>query len=149
MVGTNTVLIDNPILTTRNHPGDHPIRIVLDRNERIPKDVLLLTDKVETWILTQKKNYDSTKRIMLIPQWELSEILETLFSSGITRLLVEGGANLLQSFINENLWDQTMVITSRTDLDEGIKAPRIKGRIIQSFEVDTDHINIISRVAGG
>ena len=51
MVGTSTVLLDNPSLTVRHGHGSTPVRIIVDRNDRIPADAVVKSGEVQTLIL--------------------------------------------------------------------------------------------------
>ena len=59
----------------------------------------------------------------------LSEFMSELQTQDIQSLIVEGGSNLLQSFIDENLWDEARVEVSLFELNKGVKAPRISGQL--------------------
>ena len=96
MVGTNTLLNDNPSLTTRLWPGHSP-RPVIFRSSRLP-------DSLKIW------NRDP---IILDPAVPLEQNMHLLFSEhGITSLMVEGGRTLLDSFIEKNLFDEMRVESS-------------------------------------
>jgi diaminohydroxyphosphoribosylaminopyrimidine deaminase / 5-amino-6-(5-phosphoribosylamino)uracil reductase len=105
MVGTNTALYDNPQLNVRNWTGRNPIRIVIDRNNRLPKNLHLFDDSVKTIIL---KN-----------QLQLDELQKAKIQS----VIVEGGTKLLQSFIDENIFDEIRIFRSKKQLHKGILAP--------------------------
>lgn len=102
MVGTNTALHDNPKLNVREWTGKNPTRIVLDKNHRLPQELHLFDNSVETIIIS-----------------EVNEILKLKIQS----LIVEGGTKLLQSFIDENLFDEIRVFRSKIQLKKGISAP--------------------------
>lgn len=93
MVGKGTVITDNPILTPRKWDGRVPLRIVADRANSIPKDSHLLNDGNPTIILGPASDGN------------IQSYMKQLYSKGITSVLVEGGAKLLQAFIDEGMWD--------------------------------------------
>lgn len=112
LVGVNTVIRDNPKLTTRlpGGGGKNPIRIVLDHSLRTPPDCHLATDgEADTWIVTgngvtgDKLESFKDKRVTLIQLPEekitIKTLLKTLGERGITSLYVEGGAEVNASFI--------------------------------------------------
>ncbi len=113
MVGSHTVITDNPSLTPRRWKGRAPLRIVADRSHSIPADCRVLTDGNETLIL------DSPK------QATVADYMNFLYEKGVTSVLVEGGAKLLQAFIDENLWDAARVEVSPQRLSTGVKAPSL------------------------
>lgn len=111
MVGTKTVLMDNPTLTTRLWEGPNPLRVTIDRYGVLPESVHLKDGKVPTVI------YDTGN---------LREILSDLYKRGVQSLMVEGGGRLLQHFIDEGLWDEARVEIAPFCLDRGVSAPRMK-----------------------
>lgn len=128
-VGRRTALLDNPSLTTRNWFGKDPIRLVIDKDLTLPKDLCLFDGKIRTIIFTQKapaENHPSVEYIRLdFTQNILPQIMEVLYNLKVQSLLVEGGSILLQSFIDEDLWDEAYIETSPIYLNEGIRAPKI------------------------
>ena len=129
LVGRRTALLDNPSLTTRNWFGKDPIRLVIDKDLTLPKDLCLFDGKIRTIIFTQKasaENHLSVEYIRLdFTQNILPQIMEVLYNLKVQSLLVEGGSILLQSFIDEDLWDEAYIETSPIYLNEGIRAPKI------------------------
>lgn len=109
MVGTNTLLSDNPSLTTRLWPGNSP-RPVLFRSDRSPEG-LAIADR---------------NPIILDPGLPLVENMSLLFADhGITSLMVEGGRKLLQSFLDEGLYDEIRTEYSSNLLLKGLSVPNI------------------------
>lgn len=129
LVGTDTAILDNPSLTTRLWQGDNPLRLTIDRHGRLPADLHLKDGSTPTVIYSNES---------------LEEILADLYERGIQSLMVEGGAKLLQSFIDEELWDEARIETAPFSIEKGTKAPLLKdakplskkdygGRIIQCY----------------
>lgn len=138
LVGTNTALIDNPQLTNRLYFGKSPIRIVLDRHLKLPENLYLFDGSQPTIVVTETQNpkLQTPNLTYLSLDFEnnfLSKFLNKLHQLKIATLLVEGGAQLLQSFINENLWDEARVLTSSQILEKGIAAPLVSGTLIERF----------------
>lgn len=129
MIGTNTAIIDNPTLTTRLYPGDSPLRIVVDRRNRIPIDHNIFTDGSPTLLFsyTQRDQLTSDVEQIIMPESdierELDFMLSGMYDRGISRLLVEGGSQLLQSFLAAGKWDVCRRIRSTVILKSGVKAP--------------------------
>jgi diaminohydroxyphosphoribosylaminopyrimidine deaminase / 5-amino-6-(5-phosphoribosylamino)uracil reductase len=105
MVGTNTALHDNPRLNVREWTGRNPVRIVIDRNKRLPKDLHLFDDSVKTLILSDPFSWEEYQK----------EKLQSI--------IIEGGTQLLQSFIEAELFDEIRVFRSQKQLKKGILAP--------------------------
>jgi diaminohydroxyphosphoribosylaminopyrimidine deaminase / 5-amino-6-(5-phosphoribosylamino)uracil reductase len=127
LVGTNTVLEDNPSLTTRDWKGKHPIRIVLDKNKTLSKDF---------------KVFDDNAKTILINESSADNICNLLYKANINSVIVEGGAKTLQLFINSGLWDEARVFIGQSDFREGIKAPKCKGKLIDEQQILDDTLRI-------
>jgi diaminohydroxyphosphoribosylaminopyrimidine deaminase/5-amino-6-(5-phosphoribosylamino)uracil reductase len=127
LVGTNTALHDNPKLDTRLYFGKSPLRIVFDQHNRLPKELNLFDGKHNTLLINKK--HDPTKHIKQIQlsfdDQMLKELLSYLHSQNISSLLVEGGTKVLQSFIDQNLWDEARIFVGNKHLNDGIKAPQL------------------------
>jgi diaminohydroxyphosphoribosylaminopyrimidine deaminase/5-amino-6-(5-phosphoribosylamino)uracil reductase len=128
MVGTTTAEKDNPELTVRNWTGKNPVRIVIDKNLRLNSSLHLFDKKVRTIVFTSN-NKRSTENLEFVKinfeSGVLTHILNHLYMKNIQSLIVEGGTILLQSFIENKLWDEARVFMSDGLLYEGIKAPLI------------------------
>lgn len=128
MVGTQTALLDNPSLTVRHWAGKSPVRVVLDRTLRIPSGYHLLDGAVKTLVFTAEKavNCQQVEYITIdFSQPVLPQVLHELYIRKLNSLMVEGGANLLGHFLQEDLWDQMFVETAPVYLGTGVKAPDI------------------------
>lgn len=126
MVGTNTIIYDNPRLNTRLWPGPSPLRVIVDRNGRIKKEARVFDGSVPTIVFTPKrfKNSENLEFIQIdIKNRDLKPILDHLYAREIQSLMVEGGEQLLQSFIQQNLWDEARIFKGEKDFKNGIKAP--------------------------
>lgn len=133
MIGTNTALVDNPKLTTRLWSGKNPVRIVLDRDGRIPRNSHLLDHTVKTIVFTEQFDGEMKEdKIAYIPVEFDNNLLKNVFrllgERNITSVMVEGGSYLLQSIIGEDLWDEAYVEVADIELFNGLKAPHIKNR---------------------
>lgn len=135
MIGTNTAVNDNPSLTTRYWYGRNPVRIVLDRQGRIPADYTIFDGNVDTIVFTEKK-VNSRKNITYIQTDFNDNLLENIFEKlklrKINSVLVEGGRELLQSLIEKQLWDEAYIETSRITFVKGVKAPVIEGIVLNN-----------------
>ena len=145
MVGTDTAITDNPRLTNRRGFGHQPIRIVLDRQGRLPGDLYLLHDDHPTWIFTCQKSYQAltpVKEVIHIEEskWSWSSILSIIYEKKVGRLLIEGGKQIHKSLIKERLWDEARIIHTPVLLGAGIKAPSIKGKICKRYHLEGDKV---------
>ena len=124
LVGVQTVIDDNPDLTTRLVNGNNPTRIVLDPNNRIPPNSKVLSNESETIIFSSTKNLELDADNEVIKKFNLDSILEKLFKRGIQSMIVEGGAYTIQKFIDANKWDCIRIFKSGKNLNEGLHAPK-------------------------
>jgi riboflavin biosynthesis protein RibD len=130
LVGTNTAINDNPSLTVRFWTGNHPVRLVLDRQLRIPSDYHLFDGKISTLVFTEKEYPSKSGCEYVKIDFEkemLQQIIQVLYGHKIQSVLVEGGRQLLQAFINANLWDEAQVEVADICFGEGVYAPSICG----------------------
>ncbi|MFS4492083.1 bifunctional diaminohydroxyphosphoribosylaminopyrimidine deaminase/5-amino-6-(5-phosphoribosylamino)uracil reductase RibD [Maribacter sp. 2308TA10-17] len=147
LVGTNTVLEDNPKLDVRHWEGESPSRIVLDRNLKIRGDYHVLDGSIPTVILTEVT--DTSKHLEGITYKLIDfkkdiglQIATTLWEENFNSVLIEGGSKTLQTFIDAGLWDEARVFTGNTNFKKGIKAPEFSGKLISSRKIERDHLKI-------
>jgi len=143
MIGTNTALLDNPQLTVREVKGKNPLRITIDKWLRIPKQFNLFDKTTPTLIFTSvdepsQSNLEFVK--INFEQAVIPQVLEELYKRNIHSLLVEGGELLLNSFIDEGLWDSARVFISEKELGKGVKAPILKQKPIVKENISGDKL---------
>lgn len=129
MIGYNTAVNDNPQLTARLWEGKNPLRIVADKNLQLPGDLKLFDTTAETWVLNSRQ--ESTGGNVHFMQLDFTteiipQLLKRMYAANKQSLIVEGGARLLQSFIQAGLWDEARVFTAPMQLTNGIAAPVLK-----------------------
>ena len=135
MVGRRTALLDNPALTVRNWYGHNPIRVVLDRTLSLPNDLQIFDGNVPTLIFTEKQQPEKKNITYITINFShnpLKQIMEALYQRKIQSLLVEGGSQLLQSFIDNELWDEAYIEKCPKRLYSGVKAPEISNNFSYS-----------------
>ncbi len=147
LVGTRTVLEDNPKLTTRNWAGKDPIRVVLDKDLKIDSGFHVLDTSVQTIVLTQMN--DKSKYVKGIEYTVIdfskplaSQICDAIYQHNITSLIVEGGAKTLQTFIDENLWDEARIFKGSVRFKKGVPAPKLKGTLSHQQQILTDTLSL-------
>lgn len=130
LVGTNTVLDDNPKLDVRDWTGENPVRVVLDRSGKITDNYFVKDGKTKTIIITEQENLTFSENCIYenaIFDIRLTKnIAHILYRYGIQSIIIEGGKHTLQGFIDNNLWDEARVFTGNSHLKTGIKAPVLK-----------------------
>lgn len=146
LVGTQTVLDDNPRLDVRDWTGENPVRIVLDRSGKIENSYFNNNENLKTIVVTEQENltFGNNVRTEIITfDNQLSQkIVEMVYRKGLQSLIVEGGRQTLQTFIDDQLWDEARVFVSNKPLGEGIPAPRLN-RIGKTIKIKADQLNII------
>ncbi|MEO7444538.1 MAG: bifunctional diaminohydroxyphosphoribosylaminopyrimidine deaminase/5-amino-6-(5-phosphoribosylamino)uracil reductase RibD [Ferruginibacter sp.] len=145
MVGTNTALADNPSLTVRHVPGKNPLRLVIDKNLKIPADFHLLDKQSPTIVINTIKNEEDGDLLFYKISSEeniVAVVISLLHMRNITSLIIEGGSMLIESFIAEGMWDEARVITSSTkNINDGIPAPRLSfASLVKTKNIDTDQV---------
>ncbi len=145
LVGTNTALMDDPSLTNRLWTGNNPVRLVIDKALKVPSTLHLLDGKVKTIVFNVHQQSDNGPVLYYKISKEksgLGEILKILYQLGIQSVLVEGGASLLQSFIDENYWDEARVITNTgLQIAKGLRGPQLLNSV-KFFEENILSVNI-------
>ncbi|MFT3793924.1 bifunctional diaminohydroxyphosphoribosylaminopyrimidine deaminase/5-amino-6-(5-phosphoribosylamino)uracil reductase RibD [Flavobacterium sp.] len=139
LVGTQTVVDDNPKLDVRDWSGPNPVRLVIDKSNRISKESYIFDSQVRTIVFGEndfdwkKDNVDwiaidfaaqkvtglNPVEVTAIPQ----QIADVLYRQNLQSVIVEGGRQTLQSFIDSGLWDEARVFKSPIVLGDGIPAP--------------------------
>lgn len=143
IIGTHTALNDNPRLNVRKWIGKDPIRMVIDKNMRLPLKLHLFNQLTPTMVFTQKKTESKNNLEYITTEFKNIplEICLELFNRNIQSLFIEGGAVLLNAFIDAGLWDEARVFISPACYEQGVKAPVLKNAIISSSDIiATDHL---------
>jgi diaminohydroxyphosphoribosylaminopyrimidine deaminase / 5-amino-6-(5-phosphoribosylamino)uracil reductase len=146
LVGTQTVMDDNPKLDARDWNGQNPIRIIIDQNNRIPKNRHVLDNQVKTIILCKStSNVDKENCIFEVIDFGQNiahQIANVLFRHQIQSVIIEGGRQTLQTFIDENLWDEARIFVSNVSFLSGTKAPALEKNQIEKHSIGTDELII-------
>ena len=151
LIGTNTALHDNPSLTNRLWQGNNPIRLVIDRQIKLPAFLYIFDGAVKTIVFNQVKNEEQPNVIfykLTAGEDMLADILNALHQLNIQSVLVEGGAVLLKSFIDKNYWDEARVITNQQlTIGDGINAPQLKNNsLINTEKIGSDLISFYKKI---
>lgn len=119
LVGHNTLRLDNPSLTVRHWSGEDPLRVVLGSVE------------------------ESELPAGFVAYADIDTMLDALHEQGIQSLLVEGGSQTIQSFIDRGLWDEAREELSTLVLGSGVPVPKMPVGVIRrsetSFGVTINH----------
>jgi diaminohydroxyphosphoribosylaminopyrimidine deaminase/5-amino-6-(5-phosphoribosylamino)uracil reductase len=152
MVGTNTCRYDNPYLNVRDWSGKNPIRIIIDRQLQLDKQ-LHVYDQTQPTICYnsiidhKERNLEYVLNKATSHKQAMNFILQDLYHRQIQSLFVEGGAHLLNLLIEQGWWDEARVFQSQTLFNEGIKAPLLKSaHLIQVEDVSRDRLLIYQKL---
>ncbi len=145
LIGTNTALLDNPELTVRLWDGKNPVRIVIDRRLRLPDSLKLFDGSGQTIVLNNSTDLRAGNLLfkkLMQEKSETSSILSAIHSLNILSVIVEGGSKLLQSFIDDENWDEIRTITNNElMIPEGVPAPEIRNlKFLKSENYGTDTV---------
>lgn len=147
LVGTQTVIDDNPQLNARDWDGNNPIRVVIDQNNRIPKTAHVFDNQTKTIVFSNKKSTPSIENtffeVIDFQQNIAQQIADKLFQHQIQSVIVEGGAQTLQTFIDANLWDEARVFIGNCTFEKGVKAPIMNTSPFKKEKIGTDELLII------
>lgn len=138
LVGTRTALLDNPALTARLWSGPDPIRLVVDKNLDLPETLQLFDKKIKTIVFNTLRHEEEGNLVYYQVAQDSSlvnQVIMALHRLKIQSVLVEGGARLLQSFIDEDIWDEArLIVNNDLDIPAGLPAPRLRNAHLQSHE---------------
>ena len=133
-MGTQTALNDNPSLTTRLVEGRNPVRILIDFDLKVPRNFKIYNDEAPTLVFNQEKEAEegNVKFIKISKENFMEELMQKLYENQIQSVLVEGGSRTLQTFIDQNLWDETIIIKNENLLlENGTKAPKFNRKLAE------------------
>ncbi len=147
LVGKNTVLIDNPSLTTRMVKGKNPIRIVIDKNLEIPISHSVYNQEAKTIIFNELKT-EVKNNIHFVQMEDMhfylaQKIAFQLYLMDIQSVIIEGGQQILTQFITAGLWDEARIFTSSIKWENGISSPIIDGITQETNTIGEDQLMIL------
>lgn len=147
LVGTNTAVSDNPKLNTRLWRGSHPVRVVLDRQLRIPEESYLFDDSIKTLVLTEKVPEERASENVIFEELNFNEklpaqVCDILYRHEVQSVIIEGGSQTLQTFIEKGMWDEARIFTGKVQFKEGTPAPEISGNLISEEKIASDILKI-------
>lgn len=149
LIGTNTAMMDDPELTTRLWTGNSPIRLVVDMDLKLPRHLKIFDGQVRTVVFNKLKHEDNGRLLFYQVTEDVSlvhQIINALHQLKILSIIVEGGTKLLQSFIDEGMWDEARVITNEELLvKNGLDAPQFVSAFkISEEKMFTDRVELFN-----
>lgn len=145
IVGRNTALHDDPTLTNRYWPGKNPLRMVIDPELTLPAHLKLFNGEAPLTIFNYKRSGELNAAVRYVQLGKdlpiTRQVMDHLYLNKIPSLIVEGGARLLQSFIEAGTWDEIRIIKSSVKNGGGLKAPNLpEADLFKKIKCGTDHI---------
>jgi diaminohydroxyphosphoribosylaminopyrimidine deaminase/5-amino-6-(5-phosphoribosylamino)uracil reductase len=146
LVGTQTIIDDNPSLTVRDWVGNNPIRVVIDKENSIDSSKNIFDNQAKTIVFSNKEvtsNSDNIQNIKI--DFDINstqQIVEKLYENNIQSIIIEGGRKTIQSFIDANLWDEARVFIGEIILSEGTRAPELNKNYYSKEGIKNDTLFI-------
>lgn len=145
LVGFNTVLQDNPRLTTREFSGNNPIRIVVDKNLELSKKLHVFDDRSNTIVVNGKvttRNQNIYYEKINFKNSLAQELCDLLYKREIQSVIIEGGTKTLQAFIDSGIWDEAAIFIGQKTFQSGVKSPTFKGKLIAEENIMGDVLKV-------
>ncbi|SMP23218.1 diaminohydroxyphosphoribosylaminopyrimidine deaminase [Muriicola jejuensis] len=148
LVGTTTAVEDNPRLTPRHWAGKAPLRVVVDRQLKIPQEYHLYDGTAPTVFLTETNQLPEPREGIHYEKIDFSgnlalQVCERLHELEVQSVIVEGGRKTLCSFIKAGFWDEARIFTGRFPLKNGLKSPEIEGKEVSRTKIGGDLLRIL------
>ncbi|MGM0636314.1 MAG: bifunctional diaminohydroxyphosphoribosylaminopyrimidine deaminase/5-amino-6-(5-phosphoribosylamino)uracil reductase RibD [Bacteroidota bacterium] len=151
LIGSNTAIADNAKLNTRLWKGASPTRIIIDQKLSVPTTHFVHDQSVKTIFITDKKTHSD--RIIENDHLKIErinfndnlpkQICNILYNNSIQSVIIEGGRQTLQAFIDYNTWDEARIFTGDKIFKQGTKAPKINKNIHHQNKILTDQLKLI------
>ncbi|QDH78661.1 bifunctional diaminohydroxyphosphoribosylaminopyrimidine deaminase/5-amino-6-(5-phosphoribosylamino)uracil reductase RibD [Echinicola soli] len=147
MVGTKTAHFDDPKLNVRDWHGENPLRIVLDKQLTLDKNLHLFDHSIPTlcYNLLKDESEKNLTYVKLKDHFDIEDILNDLHHRKVQSVIIEGGSYLLQKFIQSELWDEARVFTGNDTFESGIVAPKLKQRASETLNIMGDCLEIFEQ----
>ena len=142
LIGTQTIIDDNPSLTVRDWTGENPIRVIIDKENSIDSSKNVFDNQAKTIVFSTKEATSNSETIQNIKiDFDINStqtIVEKLYENNIQSIIIEGGSKTIQSFIDANIWDEARVFIGEIKLHDGTKAPEFKKAIYSKSYLKKD-----------
>lgn len=146
LVGSQTVLEDNPKLNSRFWQGKNPCRVIIDKNAQIPLSFFVLDESVKTIYITENCTKENTVMLFYenidFSKNSSQQIVAILQKHQLQSVIIEGGKKTLDHFIKANLWDEARIFVGKNNLLEGLKAPYFIADLQQKIQIKEDTLKI-------
>ena len=144
MIGNRTLVNDNPSLTARSFTGKDPVPVVLSSGNELPEHLNLPGNTNSIFITTNKQLKLPAASVVHVTkdQNHPETWLRILKEREVLSVIVEGGATLIRSFLEAELWDEIRVLTGTPEFQKGLGAPVLPDNSHHSVMFGQDTLNI-------
>ena len=144
LIASGTAWYDNPTLNVRDWTGRNPVRVVIDRYLKLGSNQHLFdgTQKTICYNLMKDDEFENLSYVRVEDQNFLDSVVAHLYEQKIQSVIVEGGGQLLESFIHKNLWDEARIFISPKRFTTGVSAPKISGVLKDEIKLQEDWLRI-------
>jgi diaminohydroxyphosphoribosylaminopyrimidine deaminase / 5-amino-6-(5-phosphoribosylamino)uracil reductase len=145
LVGKKTAEHDNPQLNVRDWSGRNPVRLIIDRFLKLTHSLKLFDGNQRTicFNVLKHEQRNNISFVRLDEDKFLHQLVEYLYAEKIQSVIVEGGTQTLQSFIDAKLWDEARVFVNSKSFEKGICAPKIQGEIKLTHKIQSDTLKVL------
>jgi diaminohydroxyphosphoribosylaminopyrimidine deaminase/5-amino-6-(5-phosphoribosylamino)uracil reductase len=147
LVGAGTIRADNPRLNVREWKGKNPLRLILNGSGILPENLAIYDTTGSNVIFTYypgKSDMHGSEVVKLNNRGPAAvQITDYLFKQGIQSLFIEGGATVLNHFIQSGYWDEARIFHGLKDFKAGIRAPEIEGKLLSSISFIQSFLEIL------
>ncbi|MBU6325237.1 MAG: bifunctional diaminohydroxyphosphoribosylaminopyrimidine deaminase/5-amino-6-(5-phosphoribosylamino)uracil reductase RibD [Bacteroidetes bacterium] len=144
LVGKNTAMHDNPLLTNRLFGSKQPLRIVVDPEQQLLPTLSIFNNDAQTWVMnkTNSSRKDNIRQLAYGNDF-FGTLFEALQDEGLNSLVVEGGPDTLQRFLDAEFADEIRILRSRTQCwGKGVPAPKFEGQLLEKVSLHDDDLLI-------
>lgn len=149
LIGYNTALVDNPLLTTRLVEGKNPVRLIIDKNLDLPHNLNIFNNDAKTIVFNSIKSSDddNIRYVRIDFQNMIQEILNECYVLNISSVIIEGGTKTINEFIQKNTWDEARLFVNPNKVfKQGIAAPVISFNQSAPTQIGDDLLYIITNL---
>ena len=129
LVGVNTIIKDNPLLTTRNMKGSSPMRIIIDPSLKLTNRLNIFKDGNKNIVFTQKVSNKKLNNTIIykLPKKNFTKLIyQKIIDLNFNYILVEGGATTISNFLEQELLDIMQFIIAPIIIGSGIDSVKLK-----------------------
>lgn len=141
LVGAGTIKTDNPRLNVREWKGKNPIALILSRSGEV--DVQCIENRKIVFTHNRDAGIEGADIVQLNnDEPSCLQVASFLFKEGIQSVFVEGGAQVLNHFLANGLWDEARIFTGKTEFRNGVISPVHGGVLLSEQQFDGSRLEV-------